>query len=68
MPLPHSGYCPSHQHLGETEELEAPLAAQAPCRGQGAREGRDGASEAVVQAARRTGRAFGPVRAGRALR
>ena len=27
MPLPHNGYCPSHQHLVETEELEAPLAA-----------------------------------------
>jgi hypothetical protein len=28
MPLPHSGYCPSHQHLTETEEVEAmPLAA-----------------------------------------
>jgi hypothetical protein len=26
MPLAHNGYCPSHQHLGETEELE-PLAA-----------------------------------------
>jgi hypothetical protein len=26
MPLPHNGYCPSHQHLAETEEL-APLAA-----------------------------------------
>jgi hypothetical protein len=26
MPLPHNGYCPSHQHLAETEELE-PLAA-----------------------------------------
>ncbi|MGO9887576.1 MAG: hypothetical protein ACLP0L_06665 [Solirubrobacteraceae bacterium] len=27
MPLPHNGYCPSHQHLAETEELESPLAA-----------------------------------------
>jgi hypothetical protein len=27
MPLPHNGYCPSHQHLAETEEVEAPLAA-----------------------------------------
>ena len=27
MPLPHNGYCPSHQHLAETEELEAVLAA-----------------------------------------
>ncbi|MBV9337109.1 MAG: hypothetical protein JO262_13250 [Solirubrobacterales bacterium] len=27
MPLPHNGYCPSHQHLAKTEELEAPLAA-----------------------------------------
>jgi hypothetical protein len=26
MPLPHNGYCPSHQHLAETEELE-PIAA-----------------------------------------
>jgi hypothetical protein len=26
MPLPHNGYCPSHQHLAETEQLE-PLAA-----------------------------------------
>ncbi|WCB95597.1 hypothetical protein DSM104299_04346 [Baekduia alba] len=22
MPLPHNGYCPSHQHLAETEELD----------------------------------------------
>ena len=29
MPLPHNGYCPSHQHLAETEEVElAPLAAK----------------------------------------
>ncbi len=27
MPLPRNGYCPSHQHLAETEELEVPLAA-----------------------------------------
>lgn len=27
MPLPHNGYCPSHQHLAQTEEIEAPLAA-----------------------------------------
>jgi hypothetical protein len=27
MPLPHNGYCPSHQHLAETEELETSLAA-----------------------------------------
>jgi hypothetical protein len=28
MPLPHNGYCPSHQHLAETEDVEAmPLAA-----------------------------------------
>jgi hypothetical protein len=27
MPLPHNGYCPSHQHLSETEELEALVAA-----------------------------------------
>jgi hypothetical protein len=26
-PLPHNGYCPSHQHLAETEELEESLAA-----------------------------------------
>ena len=23
MPLPHNGYCPSHQHLAETEQLVA---------------------------------------------
>ena len=23
MPLPHNGYCPSHQHLADTEEIEA---------------------------------------------
>jgi hypothetical protein len=27
VPLPHNGYCPSHQHLAETEELEPALAA-----------------------------------------
>ena len=27
MPLAHNGYCPSHQHLAETEELERTLAA-----------------------------------------
>ena len=27
MPLPHNGYCPSHQHLAETEELEPSIAA-----------------------------------------
>jgi hypothetical protein len=27
MPLPHNGYCPSHQHLAETEEVETPIAA-----------------------------------------
>jgi hypothetical protein len=32
MPLPHSGYCPSHQHLAETENVASgrkptPLAA-----------------------------------------
>ena len=27
MPLSHNGYCPSHQHLAETEELPAALAA-----------------------------------------
>ena len=26
MPLPHNGYCPSHQHLAETEEFEAEAA------------------------------------------
>ena len=27
MPLPHNGYCPSHQHLAETEELPSRIAA-----------------------------------------
>jgi len=27
MPLPHNGYCPSHQHLAETEEFVPALAA-----------------------------------------
>jgi hypothetical protein len=27
MPLPHNGYCPSHQHLAETEEQPARIAA-----------------------------------------
>lgn len=27
MPLPRNGYCPSHQHLAETEELEPAIAA-----------------------------------------
>jgi hypothetical protein len=27
MPLPHNGYCPSHQHLAVTEEVPAVLAA-----------------------------------------
>lgn len=27
MPLPHNGYCPSHQHLAETEQVLPPLAA-----------------------------------------
>jgi len=27
VPLPHNGYCPSHQHLAATEELEEPVAA-----------------------------------------
>ena len=26
MPLPHNGYCPSHQHLAETEEVPQPVA------------------------------------------
>ena len=25
-PLPHNGYCPSHQHLAETEEIELAVA------------------------------------------
>jgi hypothetical protein len=29
MPLPHNGYCPSHQHLAETEETEEAAAALA---------------------------------------
>ena len=29
MPLPHNGYCPSHQHLAETEEQEARALAMA---------------------------------------
>jgi hypothetical protein len=29
MPLPHNGYCPSHQHLAETEEIEQQTAAAA---------------------------------------
>ena len=29
MPLPQNGYCPSHQHLVETEELEVAAAASA---------------------------------------
>jgi hypothetical protein len=24
MPLPHNGYCPSHQHLAETEAVDEP--------------------------------------------
>jgi hypothetical protein len=27
MPLPHNGYCPSHQHLAETEEEKLVIAA-----------------------------------------
>src|SRR5919201_2131232 len=30
MPLPHNGYCPSHQHLAETEEIEAASTGGAP--------------------------------------
>ncbi len=26
-PLPRNGYCPSHQHLAQTEDLQSPLAA-----------------------------------------
>jgi hypothetical protein len=29
MPLPHNGYCPSHQHLAETEEFEIQVTAAA---------------------------------------
>jgi hypothetical protein len=29
MPLPHNGYCPSHQHLAETEEVQEAAAALA---------------------------------------
>jgi hypothetical protein len=32
MPLPQNGYCPSHQHLVETEELEVAAAASAELR------------------------------------
>jgi hypothetical protein len=28
VPLHSNGYCPSHQHLAETEELEVPAAAE----------------------------------------
>jgi hypothetical protein len=27
MPLPHNGYCPSHQHLADTDGLDTPIAA-----------------------------------------
>ena len=27
VPLPHNGYCPSHQHLAATEEIEEAVAA-----------------------------------------
>ncbi len=27
MPLPHNGYCPSHQHLADTDEVRTALAA-----------------------------------------
>lgn len=27
VPLPHNGYCPSHQHLAETEDMELAAAA-----------------------------------------
>lgn len=27
MPLPHNGWCPSHQHLADTESAELPVAA-----------------------------------------
>jgi hypothetical protein len=30
MPLPHNGYCPSHQHLADTEEMPALAGAPAP--------------------------------------
>jgi hypothetical protein len=29
VPLPHNGYCPSHQHLAVTEEIEEPQLAAA---------------------------------------
>jgi hypothetical protein len=29
MPLPHNGYCPSHQHLAETEDIEIGVLAAA---------------------------------------
>jgi hypothetical protein len=29
MPLPHNGYCPSHQHLADTEQVEVLAAALA---------------------------------------
>ena len=32
MPLPQNGYCPSHQHLVETEEIEVPAAEAAELR------------------------------------
>ena len=32
MPLPHNGYCPSHQHLAETEEIELVASGQWPSR------------------------------------
>ena len=31
MPLPHNGYCPSHQHLAETEEVLWPPRRLPPC-------------------------------------
>jgi hypothetical protein len=29
MPLAHNGYCPSHQHLAETEEFGEAIAGEA---------------------------------------
>ena len=41
VPLPHNGYCPSHQHLAETEDRELaapePLRRESPRRGSGPR-------------------------------
>ena len=49
VPLPHNGYCPSHQHLAETEEVDGALAAA----GDGARWRGPSCSAAVASPARR---------------